>query len=298
VSVAATAATLVNPYGFGIWGTVAHALQNPYTRNVMTDWQPMLWAMVMRSRSAPSSVVPYVAAIACIAGLALAVASAPTWDDLPLVAVAAMMTAAALLSVRNMALAAMAASPPLAQHLALLRARDVPARVSQSWRPTGQAAALLLALAMAIIGGLFSSRLTLDRGYPARALAFMRGHRLHGNVLAEFGWGEYLIWHAAPGDKVFIDGRYDTVYPSKVIRDYLEFYFDQSGGDATLDSYPHDFVLVGTQAPARFLMARRAEWKLLYRDQTATLFARRSAPAAGIPGSPAIAATTLPGAFP
>src|SRR5437016_262903 len=67
-------------------------------------------------------------------------------------------------------------------------------------------------------------------------------------MCCEFGWGEYLIWHAVPADKVFFDGRYDTVYPFKLIRDYLEFYFNEPGAAAVLDSYPHDFVLIGRRA--------------------------------------------------
>jgi hypothetical protein len=125
----------------------------------------------------------------------------------------------------------------------------------------------------------------------------MNAHRLHGNVLSEFGWGEYLIWHTAPEDKVFIDGRYDTVYPFKVIGDYLEFYFDQPGASAVLESYQHDFVLIGLDAPAHRLMERRGDWKLIYRDDDALLYARASAPAADLPGLP-ITARAPPGGFP
>ncbi len=150
---------------------------------------------------------------------------------------------------------------------------------------------------MAISGGLFSRRLAPDRAYPSAALAFMNAHGLHGNVLGEFGWGEYLIWHAAPADKIFIDGRYDTVYPFKVIGDYLEFYFDEPGAGAVLDSYPHDFVLIGSHAPARRLMERRRDWKLLYRDDDALLYARANAPAASLPGLP-VTAAAMPGGFP
>ena len=114
----------------------------------------------------------------------------------------------------------------------------------------------------------------------------MNAHGLHGNVLGEFGWGEYLIWHAAPADKVFIDGRYDTVYPFKVIGDYLEFYFDQPGAGAVLDSYPHDFVLIGPHAPARRLMERRRDWKLLYRDDNCAPLRTRER-ARGKPAGPA-----------
>jgi hypothetical protein len=295
LSISAAAATLLNPYGLGMWGAVAHALRNPYTRNVVTDWQPMLWAMVMRSRSAPSGVVLYLAVIALIAALGLSFAMATDGDDMPLMAVAAMMAMAALLSVRNMALAAIAASGPLARHLALLRLRYAPAAPSEPWRPAAQSAALAVALSMALRGGLLSSGLVPDRGYPAGALAFMRQHHLHGNVLAEFGWGDYLIWYGAPSNKVFIDGRYDTVYPFSLIREYLEFYFDQPDGVATLYAHRHDFVLVGAQAPASSLMERLDDWKLIYRDGTAVLFARRDAPAAALPGLPQTAAARYDG---
>ncbi len=298
LTVVAAAATLINPYGIGIWSTVAHALRNPYTRNVVDDWQPLWWAMLAQWHAAPSGVVLYLAVIAMVATLAVAWAAAPRGGDLPLVAVAAMMALAAFLSVRNMALAAMAVSGPLTHHLAMLRARRAGARrPAAPWRPASHLAMLAVACVMAGGGGLFSRELAPDRGYPSAVLAFMNAHGLHGNVLNEFGWGEYLIWHAAPADKVFIDGRYDTVYPFEVIRDYLEFYFDEPDAGAVLDSYPHDFVLIGLQAPARRLMERRPDWKLLYRDNVALLYARASAPAARLPGLP-VTATTLPGGFP
>lgn len=150
---------------------------------------------------------------------------------------------------------------------------------------------------MVLSGGLLSRRLAQDRAYPSAALAFMNERGLHGNVLCEFGWGEYLIWHAAPEDKVFIDGRYDTVYPYKVIRDYLDFYFDQPGAGAMLDSYPHDFVLIGPDVPARALMERRHDWKLLYRDDNSLLYARANGPAARLPGL-LVTATAPPSGFP
>ncbi len=298
LTVAAAAATLINPYGAGMWETVAHALRNPYTRNVVNDWQPLWWAMLAQWHSAPSGVVLYLVVIAMVAALAVVLAAAPRADDLPLVAVAAMMALAAFLSVRNMALAALAVSGPLARHLAMLRARRAGAGLPVApWSPASHFAMLALACVMALRGGLFSRRLVPDRAYPWAALAFMSAHGLHGNVLGEFGWGEYLIWHAAPQDKVFIDGRYDTVYPFKVIRDYLEFYFDQSGAGAVLDSYPHDFVLIGSRAPARRLMVRQRDWKLLYRDDDALLYARASAPTASLPDLPATT-PALPCAFP
>ena len=59
-------------------------------------------------------------------------------------------------------------------------------------------------------------------GNPVRAVEFMQSHGLEGNVLAQYGWGQYVIWHGAPGMKVFIDSRYDLAYPPAVVWDWLK----------------------------------------------------------------------------
>ncbi len=75
--------------------------------------------------------------------------------------------------------------------------------------------AILIALSIVIFvqGGFFSRSLTSPDPYPASACEFMKQHHLRGNILNTFQWGDYLIWHTAPESKVFIDGRYDTVFP-------------------------------------------------------------------------------------
>ena len=108
----------------------------------------------------------------------------------------------------------------------------------------------------------------------------------HGsrNLLCDFSWGDYLIWRMAPASKVFIDGRYDFAYPMPVIRDYFDFKFDSSHAAAVLDSYPHDYVLMTPASPVRELMARRPDWKLIYRDPRVLLFERADSAAAHLDG--------------
>ena len=78
----------------------------------------------------------------------------------------------------------------------------------------------------------------------------MQAERLHGNVLDDFGWGEYLIFHLAPESKVFVDSRYDMVYPQAVLADYLDFFLVGPRAAAVLGAYPHDFVLLELPRPA------------------------------------------------
>jgi hypothetical protein len=297
ITVVASAATLANPLGVTIWEAVGRTLVQPYTRGAISEWQPTIVALAAQWHQRPSGIFVYVAVAALVVGLAAAFAMTPRGGDLPLIAVAAIMAVGAWLSVRNMALAVIAAGGPLARHLALIsqwRRGGAPPPAS---RPVNQWVIFGLCVALVFKTGLFSNRLGPDQSYPAGALEFMREHNLHGNVLSEWGWGGYLIWHSAPENKVFVDGRSDSVYPLKVTHDFLLFRFNLSGAANVLDAYPHDFVLISTTAPARHLMERRHDWKLLYRDNDALLYARTSAPAANLPGLP-VTGAALPGGFP
>jgi hypothetical protein len=294
LAIAATLATLATPYGIGTWRAVLNALSNPYTRAVIADWQPLLHNV---AREWPAAKLR---AVYDVAPLALGAALAGAWlltlrddrnaarDDAGLIAIAAVMIAAALVSVRNAPLAEIAVALPLPRYagLALASRGRRPERTARFSAPAGQAIFGALAIALLAGTGLFSNRLGARERYPSGAVAFMRSHDLRGNVLDYFLWGEYLIWHLEPGSKVFIDGRYDTVYPRRVLRDYIRFHLGESG--QVLDSYPDDFVLIAPKTGAQRLMESRRDWRLIYRDRISLLYARSDSPAAKIAGAPVI----------
>jgi hypothetical protein len=62
--------------------------------------------------------------------------------------------------------------------------------------------------------------------------------------------------------------------------DYFDFKFDCAHSAAALDCYPHDYVLMTSASPVRELVARRPDWKLVYRDLRVLLFARADSAAA------------------
>lgn len=298
ITVAASAGTLANPLGGSLWEAVGHTLLQPYTRGAISEWQPTMVAIAAQWHHGPSGIFVYVAVVAIVLGLAVAFALTPRGGDLPLIAVAAIMAVGAWLSVRNMALVVIAGSGPLTRHLALINQWRRGSASSPAAHPVNKPLILALCAFLIVEGGLFSRRLVLGEPYPAGALEFMREHNLHGNVLSEWGWGGYLIWHSAPENKVFVDGRSDSVYPLKVIHDFLLFRFDLPDAVGVLNAYPHDYVLISTTAaPARHLMEHRRDWKLLYRDDDALLYARVSASAASLPGLPVTGAASA-GGFP
>ena len=304
-SAASALATLITPYGAGIWLAVLRALANPYTGKVVMDWQSLPTAILGQWYSKPGGVVYIGIAVMLFAALAISLWMAPAADDLPLVAVAAMMIASTFVAIRNLPIAVIATATPLTRHLGLAIARRreklglAPAVLPERSSRANQSVVTMLAILVALQTGLFSARMKTDEAYPAGAVRFMKTHHLEGRVLGTFTWGEYLIWHLEPGSKIFIDGRYDTVFPISLIGMYLRFQFALPGGAQVLTKYPPDFVLIPPTMPAFKLMESQAGWKLIYRDRDSALFARTDSAAARIPGVPVlVTAKTSPEYFP
>ena len=296
LALAALAATLANPYGVGIWRTVLRALRNPATRRAVNDWHPLAFAIMEQWRANHAGVVYFLCAIGLIAATAIAFAMTPRAGDFPLAVIAAIMSVAAFVAVRNLPLAVIACAAPLAGHAASLVGRggaDDPARSGVNPWIAGAAA-----LALAWYAGILSDRIPMDIPYPAGAVGFMRRHSLRGNILNDFGWGEYLIWHMEPGSKVFIDGRYDTVYSYALINQYLAFRFALPGAQKVIDGWPHDFVMIAPETPPFPLMNRDRAWKLIFLDGDAALFARANGSAAGVTPQIDPALEPKPGYFP
>lgn len=298
-TLAAGAATLANPYGFGNWLAVAKAIHNPVTRAVISEWQPLFFKMAQLWHQSPSSMLAFAPIIALPVALAICFIYRPRGGDLALVAIAALMSFGAYLSVRNMALAVIASVVPLCRHasLAFRDTRFGPAEPLERRSRGNEILVGVIAVILAVQTGLFSNTLKASFALPNGAVDFMQAHDLSGNVLCDFGWGDYLIWRMAPKTKVFIDARYDFVYPMKIIYDYFDFYLDHSRARKVLNSYPNDFILIPPKAPVRALMERSPGWKLIYSDPNAMLFARADSRAARIPGVP-VRGRRVPGYFP
>jgi hypothetical protein len=281
-------ATLLNPDGVGNWFTVMHTLGNPLTRAMVSEWQPLLFKIAEEWHKSPKTAINFALVIVPFAALVACFALRPRGGDLALVVIAAMMGAAAYLAVRNMALAVLATTTPLCRHaaVALEATRFCNTVAPAPRRRSHEILVGAIALAIAFATGLFSPRLPDGYPQPRGAIEFMQAERLHGNVLDDFGWGEYLIFYLAPESKVFIDSRYDMVYPQAVLADYLDFFLVRPRAAAVLGAYPHDFVLLRVASPTYSFMMAQPGWQIVYRDKIAALFARANSPAAQLKDMP------------
>ena len=294
VTLVAAAATLATPWGIKSWREAIRPLFSPLIRTLIVDWHPLTLALAEQWKQSHSGLLFYLFVFGLMGCLVITFALSPKGGDLPLVAIAAVMSLAAFNAARNIPLAAIALTVPVARHVSLvlgrLRERAMAQGVRFEAEPgrsrVNQWMVGAVAIAVGISFGLLSPQLRAFDVYPSGAVAFMQRHGLSGNVLNDFNWGEYLIWHLTPASKVFIDGRYATVYSITEINDYLLFYFDRPGGSRVLSAYPHDFVLIPPRSAAFRLMMNATGWTLVYKDENSALFARAGSPAANIPGVP------------
>ncbi|HVM61464.1 MAG TPA: hypothetical protein VMV72_11425 [Verrucomicrobiae bacterium] len=200
----------------------------------------------------------------------------------------------ALRMARNGPLFALAATPILAEHWnAYLRAAS-PSRAMQRYRALSAGltsanrmagarglpalAVLAIALVMAkpqLLGGrpLLATELPPQR-FPVAAVEFL--HRspdaVHGEMFNEYTWGGYLIW-ALPERKVFIHPNLD-VYGEGLVREFVEVNEATNDWEGILKKYNVGWTILPTDHRLSRLLAKRADWKLVYADSVAAIYGR------------------------
>ena len=149
----------------------------------------------------------------------------------------------------------------------------------KSWRDyLFVAAAALIVLLIAAPATDFNMR-TIDRSisadYPVNAINFLRRNPAPGPLYNNLTWGGFLMWYL-PELPVAIDGRND-LYGDDL--DKL-FYESESGFPSyTTDPYLDEsgVVILDSKLPLAKLLTIDPRFSLIYRDEIATVFARRPA---------------------
>jgi hypothetical protein len=229
VGLASVLATLVNPYGIGLWQFVAETVRP--ARPDITDWKPLL--------QLPLPII----AIECLLPLLVTIAvvrvrprQIPLLRDLAVVALlgAAMFRVGRVDAFFQAALAVLMARPLLTWF----------GRLDLNIRPSLQRASLpvgVLTLALGVYtavnaaGNLRVIRVEGKWIPDQTAALLLRDARPGARVLTWFDWGEYALWHLSPaGIRVSMDGRRETVYSDRVNEDHQRFY----AGDPKMLDYP------------------------------------------------------------
>jgi hypothetical protein len=292
VALASALATWINPYGLRLWGFLRTAFA---ARGEIAEWNPIQVA-------SPLGIVFLLLVLLAWAGVARGGRRLSPARLLALF----VMSVAPLMAIRHAPLFALAVVVLAGEHIAAalgaLRETDAPATTAgvgtqaARTRPVARRilAGLLLAQGVPIL--FLSARnvscIAMDEGMPVRAVSLVKASGVRGNLALLFDWGEYAIWHLAPGVKVSIDGRRETIYSDEDYwRDHRFTFALGQGWDRLLTEEPVDVVLASRHFPVFSAMKLMPGWELVYEDRQAGLFARAgTAAAAALRAVPASAA--------
>jgi hypothetical protein len=274
-------ATLVNPYGWGIYSYVGLTSSTAAARRI-DEWLPPSLDQWIG--------VAFFVSLPLLAGLLLVArrrgGPLPTARD---VCLAGCFLPLAFGSVRMVAWWLLVLAPVLAELLASLR----PARAREA-EPEGATVGAAVLFGVLVLAAVFclpglrqlNPLLQVSRNAPLVEddLEAVRRHLAtqaeSGRVFTRFEWGEYLGFAGAPRFKVFMDGRIE-IYPDAVWEEYTAVTCGHPGWQAVLDGYGVDYLILDADYHARTgLLARVTRsgvWREELRVRDAVLFVRRPA---------------------
>ncbi|HLK31600.1 MAG TPA: hypothetical protein VKT29_00840 [Terriglobales bacterium] len=115
-----------------------------------------------------------------------------------------------------------------------------------------------------------------SKRFPVRAVDFLATQDIHAQVFNPDYWGGYLIYRLGPGCKVFMDDRHDF-YGEAFVRDYIKMKDIQPGWQALLEKQKVNWVLAPPDWALANALKELPQWKVIYDDQQAIIFARTKA---------------------
>jgi len=273
--------TLLNPYGWRLHEHIVRYLGSSWILDNVNEFQSP------RIRSENMLVFAFL----LIGGVALAsrALARREWFSGGLVLLWAL---AALRSARHVPLYAVAAAPVVASEIsawwASLAARSGLQSLARVFWVSGQElgrsrrmglwAPTLAALAVWLAAPSTPVSDFPEAGFPVAAVAHTMDRLAPPGqmprILTSDQWGDYLIFHLYPRQRVFFDGRSDF-YGPVLGADYKELMGAGRRWPEILAHFGFEVALLPFDWPLGSILERDPEWQLVYRDKVAGVLVRR-----------------------
>jgi hypothetical protein len=283
LTLACTAATFVNPYGYKLYTHIIPYLQSDWIKNAIQEFQsPQFRSDSIRKFELllflGLTVVPalFRRGEASFAFLVIA------WAH------------AALTSVRHVPVYAFVAAAPIAAELTVLWNRwAVRSTPTSAIRILGDLFHGLRAQAnrtsvwaplFVVCVYFFTPAQSWPTDFPgvkfpaemmAKHKATWMSDPLDKRILSSDSWGGYLIYHLYPNRRVFMDGRSDFYGPD-LGKNYLCFKSACEEWPALIDKFAFNTVLIPKAWPLSGALRRDSAWRMVDEDALAIWFERRA----------------------
>lgn len=87
---------------------------------------------------------------------------------------------------------------------------------------------------------------TIDNSiYPFSAIEFIKANKIQGNLYIDMTYGSFCAYKLYPQNKIFMDGRYEEVYPIKLLETEQRFETqNEENTNSVLNDYKTDLVIL------------------------------------------------------
>jgi hypothetical protein len=141
------------------------------------------------------------------------------------------------------------------------------------------AGAMMLGVMVCIHQGKLGSYQWMDahfdaKKFPVHASEVLVRRGIREPVFAQDSWGGYVIYRLYPENKVLVDDRHD-LYGEEFLRNYLKTVRVTPDWENFLNDKHVNWALVPTGSSLDNMLKQTARWNVVYRDDTAILFARK-----------------------
>jgi hypothetical protein len=252
------AATLVNPYGVGLWTWLARSLSESRSDKI-TEWAPMY------GFEPQSAVIGFYITVALMVILLVGIRAKRNpfeWGLLLTVCVLAW------INNRHGVLFCTAAAVFLPRHIeSLFPKLAAPRGFHKSFVVAAVVSCSVYAVGIHFLPGHRPTAMLVETSkQPYNAIKFIHDNGLRGNILVFFNWAQSAIYYLHDTCKVAFDGRFRAVYPKKVEDDYFHFNNLDNKWENLIDHYHTQMVLMPGNWPGVKLLARRHDWQVVYRS--------------------------------
>lgn len=268
------AASLLNPYGWALHRHIAQYLRSSFINDMVQEFR----APQFRSEGELQYKILLLAAVVCVGAL---LRQRRVAESLWILYFAHM----SLQSARHIPLFAIIAVPIIGRQLSsiwvcsprsmggILRqvSDDLAAGLRRHtwWLPAGLACLLLFT------PGEWWPK-DFPETFPVKATQKFRERLAHARVLTSDQWGDYLIYHSYPQQRVFLDGRSDF-YGEELGKKYVATMDARYDWKELFERYRFDLALLPVGGPLASVLKMDRSWRVLHDDGTAILLERRPA---------------------
>ena len=275
LAVASACLTLVNPYGWRLYGEIVDSLTNRFMLETLQEWQPFSLSALAGRRY-----MLYLAALGIGMALWYRRIQPVRW------VVGVVFLAFSFRHMRNIPFFLIWSLPFVADVMAHAFERSFRRwPLSDAWARKGElGAAVLLAGVLWWLGPEHVGRVALSgtrpaeffraTSYPIEAVEWLHAHHEQAGqrLYNDYAYGGFLLWWL-PGTKVFIDGRMPAWQRGQrdILRDYLAL-TGEAPDMSVLAKYSVDWALVKRQTPLEEGLARSAAWSRVYDDEKAAIY--------------------------